>query len=1057
MNLLLMRINVLAAVYISLMGILFAPPALEAKEISDSTTVIRLGQDWEQEARWSWDQASRHLANQELHAWVEAHPSRFFEANVQNTLSQRPDEYETVGQRHSYYDYMAYYLENLQTATRDVRFFGAATSVTINGELGILDLIDAKSVGDLEKEWPRIAKYFHVSEQSVRTLTAINQRLFKKNMRVIRNLIQTWKAPRDPRAQNPRDAISAFDFDIAMVDFEQSEVQAYIDDNSISDAQVDDITKMLVKASTPLSIVAMMQKWVKKVGYNKFNFGDKGWRIAIGRALVFHFHQKSQEEYLKYMKEHPVPKKTRVGMYDGMQAPRDYSPSTTGYFVVLGSWKTQRGAMRHLAELKSKQPGLQAAVFPPYAPDIYWTVMAASYVAADTASELAYRASKYKLAKNAYKLKRKAVGMDGALQRPAAGSADVYVLSSLVDFTPPPLGNAADELHQQLLSILDTADRDESLQSYTYWRTNFPELQVALYEASGIFHVAIALFTTEVEADLARRAARHAGVALNSITSWRITAGEQLTRIDATGAEYKAVWDHVKKCYKDNITAAALHDCTGMWFTPATLTRCFIQDNCEGLGDDVLKTVEQVHAFYEAQGFDYNTLELKVVESAIPLPKDATAFVNSMINCRNSNGSSTESFMRCAISLLPNASSTEIALKCMQAGMTVQQVMDCANNSGAFPQNVADKLPCFTSDYVDEAAVARCMLGTADQAKVDAVHKCLSSATSEGSALTQCLRTMLSGEDKRKVDCLAKNASDAEGVVSCLLPTEDTKLALGSFRCASKLGATPAEAAQCVASAVGGDAATVATCAASSTTTEEALACMMIKSPEVAAAHQVYICASSGTSAADLISNCTGDALDSRTKALAACVANSTSDDFAGAAATCAASTILPPELANIVGCVSKSTGGIDAALCVAAPQMNAEMRIAMECASTSGGVPMTFAGCTIGRLTAKELELCLSGKIGGDGGCFGSGNTLVMALNTIATDLMHGPGDNNDIVKSVRKLGMFVEQTGQALGNAWDGLFGPDSDFCRGDLTSWMCPGKSSDWCRGDLTSWTC
>lgn len=1039
----------------------------QAREIGGSDATLRLGQDWERGARWAWDDASKGFEGAQLHAWAEANPNRFFDANIQNTFSQRPGEYETVGQRHSYYDYMAYYLEYSQAApqaTRGVRFFAATTSVTIRAELGLLDYMDAHASGDLSERIKWMAKRLDVDEQSIRTLANINQLLFDKNMRVIRDLIQIWKVPRDPRAVAPRDTMTAFEFDMAMVDFEQSAVQGYLDANSVSSRQVDAISALIKRMSHPMSLVAQMQGWSKKAGYQNIDFGDKAWRVAIGRALVFRFHNKDEAQYLKYMKDNPVSKNARTGMYDGMQAPASYSASTQGSFTVLGSWKTKKGAMRHLAELKNQYAGLQAAVFPPAAPNMYWTVMGSSYVSRDTAWELARRAKRERLARDAFAITRNAVGVDGIPQRPVAGSANVYVPVDLISFRSAGPGAAIDPLRTKFLTIFETSVLDEARETYAYYRTSFPDLQISLYEISGTYYVAFAAFATEAELELAKRAARHAGVALDSVKEWSSGADRPIQRINAQGEAFKAIWEEVQACYsagiKDGdrkISPSELHECSGMWFTPTTLTRCFTQDNCEGLGDDVLKTMEQVRAFYEGQQLDYDQLVLKVAIDAIPLPKDSVAFVNAMVNCRSQSNGNKSDFMRCVAGQMPNAAATNTALLCMKADKSVQQVLDCMAANNAFPTEMAEKVSCFTADYVDDAAVARCMLGTVEQDQLDTATNCLRSASGKGFALTQCLGRLLKTEDQRKVNCLAGHSGRAADTVSCLLPPGDAKKTVQAIQCASRLGIDPKDAAQCVAQLAGGDDAMVAACAVNAETGEAAVACMLAKSPEASAAYQAYACASGGTSAADLIANCTGDALDPKAKALASCVAKGNSDDFAGTAATCAAGAILPPELASVAGCVAKSTGGVDAVLCVAAPQMNAETRIAMECASSTGGEPISFAGCTAGRLTAKELELCLSGKIGGPGGCFGDGNTLVIGLRNIANDLQYGPGDNNEYVKAARALESFVRQRGKELENAWDQLFGPNSDFCRGDLTGWACPGKTSDWCRGDLTSWTC
>ena len=147
----------------------------------------------------------------------------------------------------------------------------------------------------------------------------------------------------------------------------------------------------------------------------------------------------------------------------------------------------------------------------------------------------------------------------------------------------------------------------------------------------------------------------------------------------------------------------------------------------------------------------------------------------------------------------------------------------------------------------------------------------------------------------------------------------------------------------------------------------------------------------------------TGVGVDSKVVATVTCLAKSDGDN--GAMAACAAGAVLPPNVAKVASCAAESSGETDFAICASGLQMNPEWRIAAECAAESGGVPVAFAGCTAGRLTIRELQKCLSGQIGGDGGCFGPNNEVVKAVNTVANDLTHGLGENNDIRVALGKV----------------------------------------------------
>ncbi|MGK3144100.1 hypothetical protein [Pantoea sp. C2G6] len=106
--------------------------------------------------------------------------------------------------------------------------------------------------------------------------------------------------------------------------------------------------------------------------------------------------------------------------------------------------------------------------------------------------------------------------------------------------------------------------------------------------------------------------------------------------------------------------------------------------------------------------------------------------------------------------------------------------------------------------------------------------------------------------------------------------------------------------------------------------------------------------------------------------------------------------------------------------------KMNKEMTIAVQCATTSGGDPWVWAGCTGGQLTKNEIEKCFSSGIGGENGCFGDNNTIVQYLrkageminsemgsnnelsivfNNAINDISNGPGPSNDIVEAANTV----------------------------------------------------
>lgn len=152
-------------------------------------------------------------------------------------------------------------------------------------------------------------------------------------------------------------------------------------------------------------------------------------------------------------------------------------------------------------------------------------------------------------------------------------------------------------------------------------------------------------------------------------------------------------------------------------------------------------------------------------------------------------------------------------------------------------------------------------------------------------------------------------------------------------------------------------------------------------------------------------------------------------------------------EAGKLIACLQQqgSTGNVNmlgTAVCYGsgALNLNAEAQIAVQCAATTGGEPYSFAACAGGQLTARELDKCFTGGIGGQNGCFGPNNTIVQALNqtgqilgqqfgpnndlvrawnTAARDITSGPGPNNEFVKVFRNVGNQVGRT-----------FGPNNDI---------------------------
>jgi hypothetical protein len=1014
-----------------------------SKEIEGITTPIEEGRDWRHQERGAWDVQSRELDVEPLKAWVKANPNGFFAAVLGNTRANRPNEYATVRQRHSYYDYISFYLEHGEhelPKLRPIRFFHATTSVTIQAELGMADSI---GVPLLENVAPTLAKRWGVTKESIGTLVEINVRLFARNMDVIRRLLSEWKEPRDPRAIKPRNTLDPLAFDLAMVEFEQSEVESYLDERSVSSARITDITKMIRRGPVipRLGTVAQVSPWVVKAGFAAPDFGNKGWRIAMGRALVFKFHRKSEEEYLSYMKVHPVRNAPRVSLYDGLQAPSEMSREALGHFTVVGSWRTEAGAMRHLADLRSRNRGIHAAVFPPYGRSRYWMVAVASFAPADAALELASQARRAGLARDAYVLRLRPVDPAGRAFSVAPRSVEVSVPARLMEAAP----TIYDAERANFLSVFRSTDLAEAQAFQKAWVTRFPEIEFAVYQlrSESSYDVVLAAFANRNQVEAAREVARQIGLPETGIQMLQTRAEDVVARMDDRGRIATAAWEVVTSCYKEGrVTAAALHACSGLWMTPKTLTRCFLENDCRGLGDDFLTTPEEIAAFLEANGIVGGPDgEIKIDAAGLPIPTEAKALYDGIQACRGSAAGQGAAFVDCMATRLGQAANAQ-ALSCLRDGVPSEAAVSCLQDAGAIP-DLGDRAACFRGDVQDERSVALCLAGPEKAAAIDTAETCLGVARGEGEALSNCLGGFVPEGERELVSCLSDNRSSPERAALCALDgNPDARKAVTAFRCVQRRSDSNEEAAACLAELAGGDAGKVTRCVSRGGDEAAVAACMLEGNKEMQAAQQIYACATGGTSAAELVANCNGGLLTGDAQEVAACVAEQGASKEQVAA--CAATALLPEEWAPVAACAMKSQNGVGVALCVAAPGMNQEWRIAAECAASTGGEPFSFAGCTAGRLTLKELTQCLSGEIGKD--CFGEGNTIVQAFKTVGNDLTNcvsgGPclGKNNDIVQAAKGLEKAVSDVGKGIEKIGQDLIGEDSDFCRGDLTGWAC-----------------
>ena len=319
------------------------PGRIQRKEITGSvydTLRKRLPpKDWYSLHREEWQQASGTGTEQMLNP-----VNTFMRAAWHNTINLLPGEYQTVNERHNYYDLISYVIEHdpgTPKAVRDVRFFHATTAVTGSPGIGAVE----KPIG-----------YIKLGADTRQILRDVNAELFALNMGVIRNLLSNWKEPRDP--QTPGGRIGSFDFDIRMVETEQGVVENFITQNKarFTASVVQDINATMDPSAFGqfFNFSQRSFDWaIKALGVSKLDFTIRNHRQAIGFASVHIFHRKGEQDYLAFMKQrvpyvrppnqYAVGNLNGVTLNDGLPAPLLTYDLPVGTMVEVINWSHMMG------------------------------------------------------------------------------------------------------------------------------------------------------------------------------------------------------------------------------------------------------------------------------------------------------------------------------------------------------------------------------------------------------------------------------------------------------------------------------------------------------------------------------------------------------------------------------------------------------------------------------------------------------------------------------------------------------------------------------------------
>lgn len=425
-----------------------------------------------------------------------------------------------------------------------------------------------------------------------------------------------------------------------------------------------------------------------------------------------------------------------------------------------------------------------------------------------------------------------------------------------------------------------------------------------------------------------------------------------------------------------------------------------------------------------------NAPTLQVCQSRPDAIQVMQARVDKMLACLNDAGKCS------AIAVQTASAKARLVEEAQRIGLKVDQVLaPVVTGLGGLAGSTQDVVnrfkACRDLKVSNSPAAHECFVGIGMSPTSLAALNCLKTAGNDDDARLKCV--VPDGTPQAKALDMAKCAAGADQDLDKLSSCAggDAAKLKKSYECVDRQ-ATMMDAALNCMEGVNSDFVVAVKCAKATQGASGYLGCL----PNIGEREKAALCLARATTDSQKMECLAGQIpLDPKAMATVTCLTKSNGNGQAMAA--CAVVNFLPPEVAKAAACASQSTGAVSFALCATGSGMNAEMRMAAECAASTGGEPVTFAGCTAGRLTVAELTKCLSGEIGTDGGCFGPNNTIVKTINNIAKDLTEGLGPGNELVKA---FGPVTEALKDVGGKVSEGLQHLGNQAKRGDVGRTIC-----------------
>lgn len=731
-------------------------------------------------------------------------------------------------------------------------------------------------------------------------------------------------------------------------------------------------------------------------------------------------------------------------------SPSLYPPPRTlsgknSHFTIIGDYDSREAALAAQRVVKAKQPDLRTAVFP-HLPQTSsaWALVSAAYAPADEAEQHRAFALQTAIVSDAYVLRITADGW-AKLESPVVAVRESILPASYPDLILPS-GVAPAGSKRRFVSIGEGPTEEEVAEQAREMRAQFPGIRIAVFPpqfralqlrspkdalptdvelADTNWHILLAANVSEDQASEAKRLANTLGLRSSRFDIVTDRANNWFPADRALIAEAKAVRERLDQCLRTPIdgkmieTIEDMRQCAAVLVTPRRMAAClgkdeiqipqtlieqgrYFAENCILLKDDL-----NGEATLISEKFNLSTkLDIKA-EYLLNSPK-----LDDINNCKAQSGRSVEAFSSCVLPKLFSESQKQFG--CLTEP-TEAEKLACV---GKIIKNdaIRQQVECISRLEPNATSIASCLASDAQKSKIANMQSCISASRSAADLASKCYSQIFDGGNLEKLTCMQRAGSNKLAMAKCVSGSADLNKALDTGACLANAKGDAVEIAKCA----GGDAAEIAKVAAClRANAKDPLAC--VDNEQVKQGRRLYNCATSARDAASLIEGCGEGIGDPKARQAAACLVRANGDRQQ--MANCAAQAVLPGELGRLAGCAATSQGPTSFALCAAAPNMNEELRIAAECAVSSGGEPISFATCAGGRLTVRELTKCLNGQIGKD--CFGENNTIVKYYRSLFEDYKKIFGgelpENNDLIKGFRAVNEAVLSATSSIREAYE------------------------------------